>query len=98
MNVTVELDPAEVWFLEAKAERRGLTLSEWIRHTVLAQHSKQLTTRDRIFKLHLTGATDAEISLRLQIGRGIVGDYRRELGLKPNKQHHQLSTQKADNK
>ena len=98
MKVTVDLEPAELWFLTSKAESKGLSLSEWIRGTVLSQFSKQLTTRDRVFILHRNGATDAEMSVRLQLGRGMVAQYRRDLGLKPNKQQHQLTIKKEKTK
>jgi len=98
MNITVDLDPADVWFLETKAEAKGLSLSEWIRGAVLSQFSRQLSSRDRVALLHRNGATDGEMSQRLQISRGQVAVYRRELGLAPNKQQHQLTTKKEHSK
>lgn len=88
MKIAVELEPAELWFLTSKAEARGLTLSEWIRGTVLAQFHPQVTTRDRIKMLHRNGATDAEISLRLQISKVHIASVRRGLGLKPNNKYN----------
>ena len=98
MKVTLELEPADVWFLESKADAKGMSLSEWIRGTVLSQFSRQLTSRDRVRLLHSNGATDGEMSLRLQISRGQIAAYRRELGLQPNKKQHQLTTKKENTK
>jgi len=95
VKVTLDLEPADVWFLETKAEARGMTLQQWIRGTVLSQFSRQLSTRDRIAILHRNGATDGEMSLRLQISRGRVAELRRELHLKPNKQQHQIQTKET---
>lgn len=91
MKVTVDLEPADVWFLETKAEAKGMTLSQWLRGAVLSQFSRQLTTRDRVALLHRGGATDGEISIRLQMSRGRVAELRRELNLKPNKQQHNIT-------
>lgn len=91
MKITVDLEPADVWFLETKAEARGMTLSAWIRGTVLSQFSRQLTTRDRVAILHRNGATGGEMALRLQMGRGSIAQIRRSLNLKPNKQQHHLT-------
>ncbi len=88
MKIAVELEPSEVWFLETKAQSRGMTLSEWIRGTVMAQFHPQVSTRDRIKMLHRNGATDGEISLRLQISRGYIAEVRRSLGLKPNNKYN----------
>lgn len=95
MKVTVDLEPADVWYLETKAEARGMTLSAWIRGTVLSQFSRQLTTRDRVAILHRNGATDGEIALRLQMGRGSIAQIRRNLNLKPNKQQHQTKKEQS---
>jgi hypothetical protein len=95
MKVTVDLEPADVWFLETKAQARGMSLSQWLRGAVLSQFSRQLTTRDRVAILHRNGATDGEMSLRLQISRGRVAELRRELHLKPNKHQHNIKTKET---
>lgn len=89
MNVVVCLDPKVGWRLTDDAERRGLTLGEYLAELVTPRVSpppvSAAQTRDDVVALHAEGLTDTEIAERVGRVREHVARLRRAAGLKTNK-------------
>lgn len=83
MEVRFKLDPRDVWAIQERAERFGVTPGELLRDA-LGQRREQAAVRDRVRDAVNAGKCDADIGTDMGYPVGRIATIRRELGLKPN--------------
>jgi hypothetical protein len=85
VKVQVDLNPRDLWQLEERAERDGMTLPELLAEMVTSHERPSLSTSDRVRELWRDGMCDADMAVRLRFAPGYVALVRRSLGLPANK-------------
>ncbi|RLK47638.1 hypothetical protein [Microbacterium telephonicum] len=83
MKVTVDLDPKDVWRIQDRAEREGITPGQALRNE-LAPRRTTLEYRDRVRARVLAGLCDADIATELNRTPGEIARVRRGEGLPAN--------------
>lgn len=94
MKVTVDLDPKDVWRIQAAAEKRGVPAGVIVREELAARRT-HLEFRDRVRSRVLAGMCDADIAADLNRPPGTIAQIRRGMGLKAN-QRYRKAAQAAD--
>ena len=84
MNVIVNIPPATLWGLEQAAERRGMTLPEFLVRSAEAVTGSKNGV-DSWLVLYRAGFTDKAIGQRLNMTNAAVQRHRLEQGLPANK-------------
>lgn len=83
MKIQVDLEPRDVWRIQEKAERLGITPGEVLRGE-LAETKRGRDARDVIRQSVADGLCDADIAAELRATVGHVASVRRSLGLPAN--------------
>lgn len=83
MKIHVDLDPADVWRIQDRAEKLGITPGQVLRDE-LATRRSILELRDRIRSRVLAGMCDADIAAELRMTNGAIATIRRGEGLPAN--------------
>lgn len=83
MRVMVDLPARDVWRIQEKAERAGVTSGQVLRDELtVARTAKE--AREQIRQRVLAGMCDADIATELHYVPGTVAGIRRSLGLRAN--------------
>jgi hypothetical protein len=90
MRVTVDMDPRDVWRLQERAEREGVTPGEVLRDE-LAPRRSALEFHDRVRARVRAGMCDADIAEELGRAPGTIAEVRRGLGLKANRRYQKTA-------
>lgn len=86
MKVIIDLDPRDVWAIQERAEREGVSPGDVVR-AELESRRNAARVRDRVAELHGTGMCDADIAAALSYLPGTVATIRRGLGLPANRRY-----------
>ena len=86
MKIMVDLDPRDVWRIQERAEREGITPGQVLRNG-LAQKRSTLERRNRIRARVLAGMCDADIAKELDTTNQHVAAIRRSEGLPANRRN-----------
>ena len=86
MKIVVDMDPKDVWRIQEKAERLGVTPGEVLREELAVRRGGMLL-RDRVRARVLAGMTDADIGIELGFPVGSIAQIRRGEGLPPNRNY-----------
>ena len=86
MRIMVDLDPRDVWRIQERAERLGVTPGQVLRGE-LESRRNAANVRERVRALVVSGACDADIAGELSYTPGRVAKIRRELGLPANRRY-----------
>lgn len=88
MKITVDLDPKDVWRIQAKADQLGLTPGAVLREE-LAQRKQGEELRSTIRELVIAGWCDADIAARIGATNHAVATIRRRLQLPANRRRYE---------
>lgn len=83
MRITVDMDPRDVWRIEADAERKGVRPGDVLRDE-LAKRRSYMEFRERVRARVLAGMCDADIAAEFGRSNGSISDIRRGMGLRAN--------------
>ena len=83
MRIQIDLDPKDVWRLQARAEALGVTPGDILR-TELGGRQNAETVRQRITAYHADLFCDADMAAEMGYTVGQIAHIRRGLGLKAN--------------
>ena len=83
MKVTVDLDPRDVWKIQARAQELNVTPGEVLRQLLATRRSAE-TVRQRITAYHADLFCDADMAAEMGYTVGQIAHIRRGLGLKAN--------------
>ncbi len=86
MKVQIDLDPRDVWRIQARAEAEGRSPGAVLREE-LAQKRSVLERRQRVRAMVLAGMCDAEIAAELGMTNGNVATIRRGERLPANRRY-----------
>lgn len=86
MKVVVDMDPRDVWLIQDRAERFGVTSGEVLRD-VLAKDRNMLEQRRRIRLAVIEGKCDADIAAEMGLTNQTVSTIRRGFGLPANRRY-----------
>lgn len=87
----VDLDPKDVWRLQATAEAEGMTTGEVLRRE-LTRRRDTLALHDRIRSRVLAGMCDADIAAELNMTNQTIANIRRGEGLPANRRYERKAT------
>lgn len=87
----VDLDPRDIWRIQARAEAEGITPGQVIRNE-LAHKRDVLERRDRVRSRVLAGMCDADIARELDTTNQTVAAIRRGEGLPANRRYGRKKT------
>lgn len=86
MKILVDLDPRDVWRIQERAERAGVTPGDVLRDDLARRrHGREL--RDAVKERVKAGMCDADIGIELGLPVGRVAEIRRGHGLAANKRY-----------
>ena len=95
VSVSVKMTAADMWKLESIAERRGMTLADFLfRSAVAVCGAGAPVGAESIVIFHRAGMTVSEIARHLDMTNLAVKDRLRRLGLKPNSNIKRKVTEK----
>jgi len=83
MRVVVDMDPRDVWRIQAEAERRHVDPGVVLREEIAVRRT-YLDYRERVRSRVLAGMCDADIAEELHRSPGSIAQTRRALGLPAN--------------
>lgn len=84
IEVRVKLHPRDVWEIQEKAEKKGVTPGQVVRAALYKSRSR-LERETRVRSRVLAGLCDADIGLELGMTVGQVASMRRGMGLPANR-------------
>ena len=90
MKIMVDMDPRDVWRIQEKAERAGVTPGDVLR-AELEPRRGVLELRDRVRARVLAGMCDADIAAELRLVNQTVAAIRRGQGLRANPRYRKAS-------
>lgn len=86
MKVQFDLDPRDVWRIQAKAEALGVRPGDVLRDE-LATRREYAAVRERIRAYVTAGMCDADIAAEMHYTPGRIATIRRNLGLPANRRY-----------
>ena len=86
MRVMVDMDPRDVWRIQAEAERRGVSPGDVLRE-VVATRRDAAVMRERVRGMVVDGMCDADIAEEFRVPPGRIAVIRRGLGLPANRRY-----------
>ncbi|WP_298745290.1 hypothetical protein [uncultured Microbacterium sp.] len=86
MKITVDLDPRDIWRIQERAEREGITPGQILRDELTTKRTA-LERRTRIRARVLAGMCDADIAKELDTTNQHVAAIRRSEGLPANRRN-----------
>ena len=87
----VDMDPRDVWRIQAEAERRGVSPGDVLREQIATRRAG-LEMRDRVRLMVLAGMCDADIGEEFRVPPGRIAVIRRGLGLPANPRYRGRNT------
>ncbi|TFD58071.1 hypothetical protein E3T43_07440 [Cryobacterium sp. Hh7] len=95
VSVSVQMTAVDMWKLESIAERRGMTLADFLFRSALAVCGAGAPVgAESIVIFHRAGMKVSEIARRLDMTNLAVKDRLHRLGLKPNSNTKRKETRK----
>lgn len=91
MRVVVDLDPKDIWRIQARAEALHTTPGDVLR-TELEQRRNILERRNRVRSRVLAGMCDADIAAELGVTNQTIASIRRGEGLPANRRYGRKTT------
>ena len=83
MKILLDLDPRDVWRIQERAARLGITPGDVLRDDLISTR-KGRESRDAVMNRVLGGMCDADIAAELRMTPGHVATVRRRIGLAAN--------------
>lgn len=90
MRIVVDMDPRDVWRIQAEAERRSVEPGVVLREEISARRS-YLEYRERVRSRVLSGMCDADIAAEMGRAPGSIAETRRALGLRANPRYRKTA-------
>ena len=91
MKVQIDLDPRDVWRIQARAEAEGRSPGAVLREE-LAQKRSVIERRQRVRAMVLAGMCDADIAAELNETNQTIAAIRRGEGLPANRRYGKKAT------
>lgn len=91
MRIVVDIDPRDVWRMQAEAERRHVGPGDVLREEIAGRRT-YLDFRERIRARVLAGMCDADIAAELNRPPGTIAQARRGMGLRANPRYRKAAT------
>lgn len=91
MKVQIDLDPRDVWRIQARAEAEGITPGQVVRNE-LTRKRDVLERRERVRSRVLAGMCDADIAAELNETNQTIAAIRRGEGLPANRRYGRKAT------
>lgn len=97
MRVVVDIDPRDVWRIQAEAERRHVDPGVVLREEIAGRRS-YLDFRELVRARVLAGSCDADIAAELGRPPGTIAQTRRGMGLRANPRYSKTAEAEHERK